>query len=123
MAQSAPTGNDHPGGRLRRLIHLESRFRMYLSRVRFGGLPILLGHRPPSLPLRSSILRLFALGRGCHRITPITCHRVTRIRITYRLAIPAEMFHCHLDGLVVKYVRKTSSIRAMIRMWLFNADI
>ena len=107
MAQPAPTDNDHPGGRLLRLIHLENRFRMYLSRVRFGGLPILLGHRYQNLRLRSFILRRFTLGRGYHRITPIICRPVTHIRITYRLAIPDAMFRCHLDGLVVEYVRKT----------------
>ena len=107
MAQSVLTDNDHPGGRLLRLIHLESRFRMYPSRVRFGGLPILLGHRYPNLRSRSFILRRFTLGRGYHRITPIICHLVTHIRITYRPDIQGAMFHCHLDGLVVKFVPKT----------------
>ena len=108
MAQSALTDNDHPGGRLRRLIHLESRFRMYLSRVRFGGLPTLLGHQYPNLPSRSFILRRFTLGQGYHQITPIICHLVTHIQITYRPDIRGAMFHCHLDGLVVKFVPKTS---------------
>jgi len=107
MAQPAPTDKDHPGGRLLRLIHLESRFRMYPSRVRIGGLPILLGRRYQNLLSRFFILRRFTLGRGYHRITLIICHLVTRIRITYRPAIPDEMFHCHLDGLVEKYVPKT----------------
>ena len=101
MAQSVPTDNDHPGGRLLRLIHLESRFRMYLSRVRSGGLPILLGHRHQNLRSRFCILRRFTLGPGYHRITPTICRLVTRIRITYRPAIPDAMFHCHLDGPVV----------------------
>ena len=90
MAQSAPTDNDHPGGRLLHLIHLESRFRMYLSRDRFGGLPILLGHRYPNLLSRSFILRRFTLGQG------------------YHLATPGAMFHCLLDGPVEKFVPKTS---------------
>lgn len=107
MAQSAPTDNDHPGGRLLHLIHLESRFRMYLSRDRFGGLPILLGHRYPNLRSRSFILRRFTLGQGYHRITPIICRLAIRIRITYRPAIPDEMFHYHPDGRVEKYVPKT----------------
>ena len=107
MAQPAPTDNDHPGGRLLRLIHLENRFRIYLSHVRFGGLPILLGHRYPNLRSRSFILRRFTLGQGYHRTTPITCRLVTRIRITFRLAIPGAMFHCHLDGPVLKFVPKT----------------
>ena len=108
MAQSALTDNDHPGGRLLRLIHLESRFRMYLNRVRFGGLPILLGHRYPNLLSRSFILRRFTLGQGYHPIIPIICRLVTRIRITYRLATPGAMFHCLLDGPVEKFVPKTS---------------